>query len=101
MLRPIDSGSLLLLLQSKARATFVTLAVAAPLAIAAGLAASSHLGPVLVALAYAAFAFVAILRWNRGVAVALLVLAVLNGLPFIDFAPLAIHGTFKPNDIFI
>lgn len=64
------------------------------------IATTSH-GPALLAALAAAGGIVALAMWNRAVTVAVLLLAILNGFPFVDFESFVAPGSFRPNDLFV
>jgi hypothetical protein len=80
------------------RSPLVAPAAIALSAIACGYAVATPHGLAVVAVACAIAAFAAVAMVNRGAGIALLVVAVLNGIPFIDLAELAIPTSFKPDD---
>jgi hypothetical protein len=61
---------------------------------------TSHGPELLLALAVAA-GFIALALWNRAVTVAVLLLAILNGFPLVDFESFVAPGSFRPNDLFV
>jgi hypothetical protein len=64
------------------------------------LVTTSH-GPELLLALVVAACFVALALWNRAVTVAVLLLAILNGFPVVDFESFVAPGSFRPNDLFV
>jgi len=67
--------------------------------VVAGYVATRSMALPLVGLVAAAGLLWAILRWNRGVFVALALLSILNGIPGVDFSTLTTPGSFRPSDV--
>jgi hypothetical protein len=59
---------------------------------------SSHLGPMLVVPLVALIVVVLLAAWNAGVCAGLLVLTVMNGLPFVDLEAYTQSGSFRVAD---
>jgi len=86
--------------------------VAAPTKLSGGLAlacttvvlgygvTTSH-GPELLGALAALAGVMALALWNRAVTVSVLLLAILNGFPFVDFESFVAPGSFRPNDLFV
>jgi hypothetical protein len=66
-----------------------------------GYVATTDHGPELLGALTAAAAFMALAVWNRAVTVCVLLLAILNGIPFVDFESFVAPGSFRPNDLFV
>jgi hypothetical protein len=69
--------------------------------VALGYLVTTSRGPALLGALAATMGFVALAAWNRAVTVAVLLLAILNGLPFVDFAAFVAPGSFRPSDLFV
>jgi hypothetical protein len=69
--------------------------------VALGYVVTTSHGPELLLALAVAIGFVALALWNRAVTVAVLLLAILNGFPFVDFESFVAPGSFRPNDLFV
>jgi hypothetical protein len=69
--------------------------------VALGYVVTTSRGPGLIAALAATIGLVALATWNRAVTVVLLLLAILNGLPFVNFQSFVAPGSFRPNDLFV
>ena len=66
-------------------------------ALALGLIASRHTAPAIVLVLLSGSTLIVLLAWRPGIAIGLLVLGVLNGLPFVNTATTIIDGSALAN----
>jgi len=65
----------------------------------AGLAAASHYGAILLVIAAGLAVAFAIARISPGVLTGVLIVAIANGVPFVNFNSYVVEGKFRPSDV--
>src|SRR4051794_32280125 len=70
-------------------------------AIALGYIATTKHGPGLLVVLALGGAFIALATRSRGVTVGVLLLGIVNGIPFVDIESFVAPGSFRPSDVFV
>lgn len=81
--------------------TVPVLVGAGALSVLAGLAIAAGHGPIVIAAGVGATALAAAGRWRRGLAIGLLLLGVLNGIPFVDVSEISTGTALNAVDVLL